>query len=134
MGSVFNVTEALCDKLPFVASTVIGKTPTAADGDTENVTDWLVPGAREKEGGVTSTPCGRPWSVKSTELLKPCSGAMEIVIAEVELPRTAEAETGDTNTSKSTTGGGGRLSGPLAQSVRAHSAESVKANRMNFNI
>jgi len=39
MGSVFNVTEALCDNLPLVACTVIENMPTAADGDTENVTD-----------------------------------------------------------------------------------------------
>ena len=29
----------LCDKLPRVASTVIGNMPTAADADTENATD-----------------------------------------------------------------------------------------------
>jgi hypothetical protein len=39
MGSVFNVTEALCDNLPLVATTVIENMPTAADGDTENVRD-----------------------------------------------------------------------------------------------
>jgi len=39
MGSVFRVSKALCDKLPLVASTVTGNMPTAADADTENVTD-----------------------------------------------------------------------------------------------
>jgi len=39
IGSVFNVTEALCDNLPLLASTVIENMPTAPDGDTENVTD-----------------------------------------------------------------------------------------------
>jgi len=97
---------ALCDNLPLVASTVMGNTPTVADGETENVTDSLVPGVREKEGGVASTPCGTPWKVNSTELLKPCSGTTETVTAEVEFPRTAEVETGDADTPKSGPGGG----------------------------
>ena len=88
-----------------------------------------MPGVREKEGGVASTPCGRPCSVKSTELLKPCSGTSEIVTAEVELPRTAEAETGDTDTLKSgPRGGGGGVTVSPAQYARITESKRMEAS------
>jgi hypothetical protein len=83
----------------------MGNTPTGADADTERVTDRVAPGVREKEDGVESTPCGSCCRITLTELLNPFFGLTDIAIAEVALPSTAEAETGEADTLKSGAGG-----------------------------
>jgi len=76
---------------------------------------------------VESTPCGSPCKVMSTELLNPRSGETDMVTAEVTLPITAEAETGEADTLKSGPGGGGLLGSP-PQLARTTKAESVQAS------
>jgi hypothetical protein len=66
-------------------------------------------------------------------LLNPRSGATEIVTAEVTLPSTAEAETGEADTLKSGLGGGGVLE-PPPQLARTAKAESVQASFVIRNI
>ena len=83
---------------------------------------------------MASPPCGRPWRVKSTELLKPFSGTTEIVTAEVELPRTAEAETGDADTLKSGPGGGGGETESPPQHARTTKDKRPHANFVIRNI
>jgi len=119
---------AAWDRVPLVASTVIEDVPTAAEPETEKVSDWLAPAPTEKgEEGEVVTPCGIPCSLMLTGLLKPFCAFTEIVRGGVVVP--TETEEGEMEMPKSGVGGeGGAAPSPQLISVKA--VVSSEKNRL----
>jgi len=94
--------------LPLVAKIMIVDGPTAAESATANVMDSLAPASTEKLApGMAITPAGIPCNEILIVPANPFCALVDIKMDEVVFPTTADVESGETETLKSPTGGGG---------------------------